>query len=236
MDIKNIYTNIGNLKHCASYKCNIFVKFKAHEENTITSDVDNQTIEHYDTIGVKTRSTNLLTLPQAIRQMENFIKYIPKGGKILDAGCGTGRDSKYFSDLGYDVCAFDASSAMCKLASEYTGLDVINTTFEKFKSNELFDGIYARNSLLHVPRERFDSCIENLAKHLKKGGIFWATLKSGCEQGRDKAGRLYNYFSYDELLEIIRKQKNLEIIEMKEYKDEITEGNDKIIEIIAKAV
>ena len=46
-----------------------------------------------------------------------FLEYVPKGGAILDAGCGSGRDAKAFLDLGYTVTAFDASKTMADLAS-----------------------------------------------------------------------------------------------------------------------
>ena len=55
---------------------------------------------------------------------DKFEKYIPDGGHILDAGCGSGRDSKAFFKHGYSVVAFDASREMCKFASEYLGFEV----------------------------------------------------------------------------------------------------------------
>ncbi len=61
-----------------------------------------------------------------------FLKYVPDGGKILDAGCGSGRDSKAFLSEGYDVVAFDASKEMCKRASEYIDREVLNMRFEVF--------------------------------------------------------------------------------------------------------
>lgn len=48
-----------------------------------------------------------------------FEKYLRSGGKILDMGCGSGRDSKYFLNLGYEVVSVDGSKEMCKCASEY---------------------------------------------------------------------------------------------------------------------
>ncbi|WP_338040958.1 hypothetical protein [Marinomonas algicola] len=41
-----------------------------------------------------------------------FLPLIPLQGHILDAGCGSGRDAKYFQSLGYEVSAFDASSEL----------------------------------------------------------------------------------------------------------------------------
>ncbi len=53
-------------------------------------------------------------------------KYIPESAHILDAGCGSGRDSKAFLERGYTVSAFDASQEMVKLASDYTGLSAFD--------------------------------------------------------------------------------------------------------------
>ena len=77
---------------------------------------------------------------------QRFLKYIPDGGKILDAGCGSGRDSKAFLDTGYDVVSFDASEEMCKRASKYIGKDVMNLRFEEISFDKEFDGRWACSS------------------------------------------------------------------------------------------
>ena len=61
---------------------------------------------------------------------QHFIKDLPTKSLILDAGCGSGRDSKAFLDMGYQVEAFDASSEMVKRASKHTGLGVKHAVFE----------------------------------------------------------------------------------------------------------
>ena len=80
---------------------------------------------------------------------ERFLSYIPKGGKILDAGCGPGRDSKYFLDAGYHVAAFDASREMVLIAEEYTGLAVEEKRFQDLHAKDQYDGGWANDSLLH---------------------------------------------------------------------------------------
>ena len=55
---------------------------------------------------------------------ERFAKMIPAGSRILDFGCGSGRDTKYFLEKGYRVEATDGSSELCKLASAFTGIEV----------------------------------------------------------------------------------------------------------------
>lgn len=55
---------------------------------------------------------------------ERFRKMLPVGSRILDFGCGSGRDTKYFLEKGYQVAATDGSSELCKLASAFTGIEV----------------------------------------------------------------------------------------------------------------
>lgn len=55
---------------------------------------------------------------------ERFLKYVPEGGRILDLGCGSGRDVKAFRDRGYVADGADRSEELCKLASEYTGVKI----------------------------------------------------------------------------------------------------------------
>jgi 2-polyprenyl-3-methyl-5-hydroxy-6-metoxy-1,4-benzoquinol methylase len=52
---------------------------------------------------------------------QRFVRYILQGERILDAGCGSGRDTKAFAELGYRVEAFDASAEMVRMASRHAG-------------------------------------------------------------------------------------------------------------------
>lgn len=51
-----------------------------------------------------------------------FLSRLVDGAKILDFGCGSGRDTKYFLEKGYEVEAIDGSEELCKIASAYTGV------------------------------------------------------------------------------------------------------------------
>ena len=108
-----------------------------------------------------------------------FTALLPKGARVLDAGCGCGRDSKAFLDAGYDVAAFDASSEMCRISSEYTGLKVRNLRFENISFDREFDGIWASASLLHVPMDRLPVVMKKMAAALKDDGIMYASFKYG---------------------------------------------------------
>ncbi len=108
-----------------------------------------------------------------------FLTFVPAGGRILDAGCGSGRDSKAFLDAGYDVVSFDASEEMCRRASEYIGKPVLNMRFEDVAYEAEFDGIWACASLLHVPVEELPDVLKKMGRALKPGGVMYASFKYG---------------------------------------------------------
>ncbi len=117
-----------------------------------------------------------------------FLTHIPEHGHILDAGCGSGRDSRAFIDNGYRVTAFDASTQMAQLASAYIGQSVAVLRFQDAVWTERFDGIWACASLLHVSRQELSDVLRRLARALKPGGAMYVSWKYG-NQERDVAGR-----------------------------------------------
>ena len=124
-----------------------------------------------------------------------FLAILPVGGRILDAGCGSGRDSLYFIRNGYEVEAFDASAEMCQLASGLIGRPVLQKTFEDVDSVSAFDGIWACASLVHVRREHIDAVLQRLCPALKPGGVMFVSFK--LRDGEwEQDGRFFN--GYDE--------------------------------------
>jgi SAM-dependent methyltransferase len=124
-----------------------------------------------------------------------FLSHVPDGGRILDAGCGSGRDTKYFLEHGYDVDAFDASPAMAHLASEYLGRGVRCMTFDDVDLVDELDGVWACSSLLHVPARKMQVTVARLAAALKPQGILYASFKYGAGEW-ERGGRRFT--SYDE--------------------------------------
>ncbi|MBQ6407119.1 MAG: class I SAM-dependent methyltransferase [Butyrivibrio sp.] len=125
---------------------------------------------------------------------ERFLSYVPEGGRILDAGCGSGRDSKAFLDVGYDVVPIDASEEMCKRASEYIGRQVKNMRFEEMCFDNEFDGIWACASLLHVPQDELLNITKRIHKALKLGGAVYASFKYG-EGTKIRGDRVFSDFT-----------------------------------------
>jgi SAM-dependent methyltransferase len=142
---------------------------------------------------------------------KSFLKVIPKGGKILDAGCGSGRDSIYFKREGYIVVAFDYSEALVKLASNLIGSPVLHMSFKDVVFIEEFDGIWACASLCHVPKNEMQGVIAKLAKALKPDGILYASFKYGDKEEFRK-GRLFSDYTESTFQELIEKISSLKIV------------------------
>ncbi|HOK32876.1 MAG TPA: class I SAM-dependent methyltransferase [Limnochordia bacterium] len=132
-----------------------------------------------------------------------FLKHLRPGSKVLDAGCGSGRDSLFFKNQGFQVTAFDASKEMVKLASELLDQKVLLMSFEDLSLTEQYDGIWACASLLHVEKAKLSRVVAELAKHLKDGGVFYISFKYGREEYW-KEGRYFNHLDEDTLKEILQ--------------------------------
>src|SRR4051794_32480007 len=105
------------------------------------SDITSSTVAYYDTHAAEyVANTVDLDLSALYKP---FLALIPAGGRVLDAGCGSGRDGLYFKRNGFDVTAFDASSEMVRAGSELLGQPVLNLTFQELDFRNEFDGIWA---------------------------------------------------------------------------------------------
>lgn len=141
-----------------------------------------------------------------------FIKYIKHNGKILDFGCGSGRDSLYFKNNGYKVIALDGSKEMCDITRQLCNIEVKEMFFEDFKEENTYDGIWACASLLHLPKDILINVLKNLALSLKENGYIYASFKYGDYEGiRNR--RYFIDFTEESFKDIIKKIPDLEIIE-----------------------
>ena len=115
---------------------------------------------------------------------QKFLSHVPKQGRILDAGCGVGRDSKFFLSKGYEVLPFDGSLEMVKLTASLLGKDALHMLFQDIHFSNEFDAIWANASLLHVPYEDLRGVIEGFHKALLPSGILYASFKYGTSVRR----------------------------------------------------
>lgn len=132
-----------------------------------------------------------------------FIPHLPTSGSILDAGCGSGRDSKYFKSIGYTVTAFDASSELCSIASTLIGQKVQNLSFNQIEFKSQFDGVWACASLLHLKRAELPKIFIKLSDALRPGGVMYCSFKLGTYEG-DRGGRYFTDLNEELLLDVLQ--------------------------------
>lgn len=115
---------------------------------------------------------------------------------ILDAGCGSGRDTRAFLDVGYQVTALDASRKICEEAEKLIKQKVFCVKFEEMQFQREFDGIWACASLLHIPYIEMSEVLKRFWNALKENGILYASFKYG-ENARIDKGRVF--YDYEEI-------------------------------------
>lgn len=143
---------------------------------------------------------------------ERFLTKLEKGSYILDFGCGSGRDTKYFLEQGYKVDAIDGSEELCKLAGEYTGMKVKHMYFQELSELEVYDGIWACSSILHLPVEELSEVMKKMVTALKKQGIIYTSFKYGIFSG-ERNGRYFTDMTEETFAELLKGIENLEIEE-----------------------
>lgn len=123
-----------------------------------------------------------------------FIEQLKPGSKILDAGCGPGRDVKFFHSSGFQVVGIDASEEMVNKAKQVTGLEILQLDFSNIKFDNEFDAIWACASLLHIPRNDMKEVLFRFSKALKNNGIFYMSFKYGVNE-EIRNGRFFSNYT-----------------------------------------
>lgn len=128
-----------------------------------------------------------------------FMKNMPKGGHVLDLGCGPGTFSCLMAKAGLIVMAMDAVPEMVALIPDHPAITAVLGTFDDIAGTNIYDGIWANFSLLHAPRADMPRHLAALHAALKPGGLFHIALKAGDSTKRDRLGRQYTYYTQTEL-------------------------------------
>jgi len=162
---------------------------------------------------------------------DKFEKHLTSKPRILDAGCGSGRDSKYFLSQGYNVAAMDASEEMVKRARKLTGLDVKQQLFQDIEFNNELDAIWSCASLLHVPKDDMDEVFKKFIKALKPNAIWYMSFKYG-ETERIKDDRFFNDYTEKSLKLLLDSYSELEVLESWLTDDRREDRSDKWVNII----
>jgi SAM-dependent methyltransferase len=170
-----------------------------------------QTLEYYEKQAEQFVSTTLGADMSGL--YDSFEKYLTPSCRILDLGCGSGRDSRYFAEKGYDVVAADPSPTMCQKTREIAGVPVITVSAEEMTFREEFDAIWACASLLHVARGKMPEAFRRIRQALRPAGICYCSFKYG-DSDRVIDGRYFADYNEKTLTELLQSVGGFEIINM----------------------
>jgi len=143
---------------------------------------------------------------------DRFLRKLKDDAYILDFGCGSGRDTKYFLDKGYRVDATDGSGELCKIANEYMGIEVKNMLFSELDEYEKYDGIWACSSILHLSKSELKPVLQKMATALKPDGVVYTSFKYSDYEGV-RNGRYFTDFTIEVFTDYIRDMKAFQIEE-----------------------
>ena len=171
----------------------------------------NITLDYYNT-----NATSFASSPRSVdftQTQDKFLHFLSPTASILDFGCGSGRDTKYFLDAGMQVDATDGSEELCKLASEYTEIPVRQMLFEELDAKAQYDGIWACSSILHLPKESLKDVLKKMIAALKENGIIYTSFKYGTFEG-EWNGRFFTDFTEETFQEFVADVDGIRIEEM----------------------
>ena len=141
----------------------------------------NETLEYYNE---NARHFTAETVNVDFSELQNkFLNKLQENARILDFGCGAGRDTKYFLNKGFVVDAIDGSAKLCKMASEYTGIPVRNMMFQDLADVEQYDAIWACASILHLTYHDLITVMKKMVIALKENGVIYTSFKYGNFEG-----------------------------------------------------
>ena len=162
------------------------------KDNTLNYYNQNAAIFSVETVSVDMAQTQ-----------HRFLDKLKPGACILDFGCGSGRDTKCFLDAGFAVDATDGSSELCRLASRYTGIPVKQMLFQELDSVEVYDGIWACSSILHLPKTELRDVMCRMRDALKSSGVIYTSFKYGTFEG-ERNGRYFTDFTEETFREFAK--------------------------------
>lgn len=169
-----------------------------------------QTLQYYDQ-APDTFVSSTLSADMSDTQ-SRFLSCLPDSALILDFGCGSGRDVKAFLEAGYRVEATDGSEELCVRASEYTGINVKKMLFNELDAYDLYDGIWACASILHLPKTELADVLRRIETALKPGGVLYTSFKYGDFEGVRK-GRYFTDFTEETLKKFWSQETSMKVFD-----------------------
>ncbi len=159
--------------------------------------------------------------------MQPFLDELPENAEVLDLGCGSGRDSLTLEEQGCLVTALDGSEEMCKLAEIYIDKPVLCMTYDEMDFDQVFDGIWACASLVHLAPEEMKRILEKLRQALKNDGVLYFSVHQGDRRGTYN-GRYFCDYTRQELRDLLEEVGGYRIIDIWKTSDVRSGRDDRI--------
>ena len=160
-----------------------------------------------------------------------FLSRVEEKGRILDLGCGSGRDSFFFLERGFYVDSLDGSEAMKREAERLFGINVRLSDFLSLDEYEKYDGVWAQASILHLDEESLRKVLYLISRALKTGGVFYTSFRKGEVDGFEN-GRWYTNMTESRFSSLL--PPNLQIEKSWEGKDVRPGVNKTWLSIISR--
>ena len=170
----------------------------------------NKTLSFYNT-----NTSSFVKSTQSVQMTEAWSRFtakLPTSSFILDFGCGSGRDTKYFLEHGYQVEAIDGSEELCKVATAYTGITVKKQLITELSEVQKYEAVWACSSILHASSDELVIIIKKIWIALKNIGVFYTSFKYGTFEG-ERNGRYFTDMTEESLSSLLTKVNGFNIEE-----------------------
>ena len=162
-----------------------------------------------------------------------FLAELPEGARILDVGCGSGRDTLAFKNKGYQLDAIDYSEELVKKATRLTGIPIKLKSFYEVDDYEAYDGIWACASLLHCERSRLAGVLEKMVQALKPNGVIYMSFKYG-DSDREKDGREFTDLNEQQAQELLAQFDQVSLVQQWITVDKRPEREEQWLNLLLK--
>jgi SAM-dependent methyltransferase len=131
--------------------------------------------------------------------LSRFARRLSHGDRVVDLGCGAGRDLKAFRRCLLDPVGIDYSFSLCKIARHHSSVPVVTGDMRKlpFETGS-FSAASAVASLLHLSRSDIAGTLAEISRVLRKEGLLFTSVKYGVGETKDRHGRWFTYFTTEE--------------------------------------
>ena len=160
------------------------------------------------------------------RDLDSFLDRLTPDARILELGCGGGRDSARIKERGFDLDATDGVAAMVRKANERFAVNARVLRFDQLDAVNAYDAVWAHACLLHLAQADVPPVLQAIHRALRPGGWHYANYKLGSGEGRDLLGRLHN-FPAPEWLEARYTEASFRIIASEIYPGQASDGTQR---------